>query len=175
MRVVGHDPVPQDQSVVEQVPLDDLVRNSDVISLHCALTQETDGLVNSDLLARTKRGAVLINAARGRIIESEDVLYAALQSGQLASVGLDVYPSEPPDLGHPLYADSRVICTPHTVGLTDDWNYAVFGRLARGLADLRAGRVPPNLLNPAVMPKFMSQAELTVADRPQMHPSAEPQ
>jgi D-3-phosphoglycerate dehydrogenase / 2-oxoglutarate reductase len=63
-------------------------------------------------------------------------------------VALDVFPTEPPRTDHRLYADPRVICTPHTVGLTRRWNEDVFQALARGVESVLAGQRPGNLLNP---------------------------
>ena len=79
------------------------------------------------------------------------MLADALASGRLSAVALDVFPTEPPEIGHRLYADPRVICTPHTIGLTRRWNEEVFGALATGVRSVLAGERPPNLLNPEVM------------------------
>jgi phosphoglycerate dehydrogenase-like enzyme len=138
---------------VELVALDELAARADVISLHCDLTDRTRGLVDRHLLARVKPGAILVNVARGKVVESEDVLADALASGRLSAVALDVFPSEPPDLRHRLYADPRVICTPHAVGLTARWNVEVFRCLARGVESVLAGEVPPNVLNPEALTK----------------------
>ena len=153
MHVLAHDPgvtgwTPLD---VELVTLDELVARADVITLHCELTARTKGLVDRGLLAQVKPGAVLVNVARGEIVESEDALADALASGRLSAVALDVFPSEPPDPGHRLYADARVICTPHAVGLTARWNEQVFHSLARGVESVLAGELPGNVLNPEVL------------------------
>jgi phosphoglycerate dehydrogenase-like enzyme len=153
MHVLAHDPgvtgwTPLD---VELVTLDELVARADVITLHCELTARTKGLVDRGLLAQVKPGAVLVNVARGEIVESEDALADALECGRLSAVALDVFPSEPPDPGHRLYADARVICTPHAVGLTARWNEQVFHSLARGVESVLAGELPGNVLNPEVL------------------------
>jgi D-3-phosphoglycerate dehydrogenase / 2-oxoglutarate reductase len=122
-----------------------------VISLHCALTSDTRGMINADLLARAKPGAALVNAARGPIVASEDDLLVALRSGRLSAVAMDVFPTEPPNLSHALYSDPRVICTPHSIGLTESWNRAVFGLLARSVGELLGGGVPSNVLNPEAL------------------------
>ena len=85
------------------------------------------------------------------MVESEDVLAAALASGRLSAVALDVLPSEPPRIGHRLYSDPRVICTPHAVGLTQRWNEQVFRCLAEGVTQVLSGGRPPNLLNPEAL------------------------
>jgi D-3-phosphoglycerate dehydrogenase / 2-oxoglutarate reductase len=149
MHVVASDPglAGHDEPGVELVPLDALLARADVISLHCELTDRTRGLVDRQLLRRVKRGAILVNVARGQIVESEDVLADALASGRLSAVALDVFPSEPPDQSHRLYTDPRAICTPHAVGLTARWNEEVFRCLARGVKSVLAGELPANVLN----------------------------
>ena len=113
-----------------------------MITLHCALTEVTRGLVDRALLSQVKPGAILVNVARGEILESEDALADALDTGPLSAVALDVFPTEPPDMRHRLYADPRVICTPHAVGLTRRWNEEVFRSLARGVQSVLAGERP---------------------------------
>src|SRR4029078_5184140 len=104
--------------------------------------------VDRTLLSHTRPGAVLVNAARGAIVESEDVLADALATGRLSAVALDLHPSEPPRTAHRLYSDPRVICTPHTVGLTHRWNEQVFGALAAGVATILGGGEPPHPVPP---------------------------
>lgn len=154
MVVIGHDPAAASSATeaVELVSLGELVERADVITLHCALTERTRGLVDGELLARVKPGTVLVNVARGAMVESEDVLADALASGRLSAVALDVHPSEPPRSSHRLYSDPRVICTPHAVGLTRRWNEEVFHSLADGVTTLLSGGRPPNLLNPEALP-----------------------
>ena len=153
MVVIAHDPAPTSPAgdPVELVSLAELVARADVITLHCALTEHTRGLVDRTLLSQTKPGAVLVNAARGAMVESEDVLAEALASGRLSAVALDVHPSEPPRVAHRLYRDPRVISTPHAVGLTQRWNEEVFNCLADGVIRVLAGDHPPNLLNPEAL------------------------
>jgi D-3-phosphoglycerate dehydrogenase / 2-oxoglutarate reductase len=153
MRVLAHDPVADGPrpDTADLVPLARLVAQADVITLHCALTERTRGLVDRAFLSSLKPGAILVNVARGEVVESEDALADALVTGRLSAVALDVFPIEPPDGGHRLYNDPRVICTPHAVGLTRSWNEEVFGSLARGVASVLAGERPDNLLNPETM------------------------
>lgn len=146
MHVIAHDPAAA--RAAEMVPLPELLTRADVITIHCALNDRTRGLVDRAFLEGVKPGAIFINAARGEIVSSEDVLADALVSGRLSALGLDVFPTEPPDASHRLYRDPRVICTPHTVGLTQRWNEQVFRSLARGVEGVLAGQRPGNLLNP---------------------------
>jgi D-3-phosphoglycerate dehydrogenase / 2-oxoglutarate reductase len=153
MQVIAHDPGLAAHAALdaELVTLDELLARADVISLHCELTERTRRLIDRNLLARVKPGAILVNVARGEIVESEDALAEALESGRVSAVALDVFPSEPPDPGHRLYSDPRVICTPHAVGLTARWNEQVFHSLARGVESVLAGGLPGNVLNPEAL------------------------
>ena len=153
MEVIAYDPgLDQfaDRSV-ELVPLEELLERADAITLHCGLTGATRGLVDRRLLARVKPGAILVNVARGEIVESEDALADALATGLLSAVALDVFPAEPPDPAHRLYADPRAICTSHSVGLSVRWNEEVFGSLARDVGALLDGDRPVHLLNPEAL------------------------
>lgn len=97
---------------VQYVSLEDLLRRSDIISVHVPLTTETRGLIDAQKLALVKEGAILVNTARGGII-NEDALYQALLSGQLGGACLDVVEEEPPRKGNPLFTLPNVIATPH--------------------------------------------------------------
>ncbi len=151
MTVVAHDPSfdPRpEHDFVQPVELADLFAGSDVVSVHCALTPRTRGMIDRELLRTAKRGAILVNVARGAILESDDVLLEALDRGWLAAVALDVYATEPPDPEHPLLGHPRVVCTPHSVGLTGDWSARVFGILAEEVARLVRGERPRHVVNP---------------------------
>ena len=126
MRVIGYDKyAPRGQEIaleIERVEsLDELLERSDVVSLHTPLTDETRGMIGSTALKRMKRDAILINTARGAIVETA-ALMEALRSGEIAAAGLDVLPLEPANLSDPLvnaFADQpewlrdRLILTPH--------------------------------------------------------------
>lgn len=141
MHVLAHDPLVDDAAT----PLDALFENADVVSLHAPLTDETRGIVGPELLARAKPGLVLVNTARGGLISSLDDLLAALESGRLGGVGLDVFDEEPPDPSHPLFAHPRVVATPHALGLTLGAREAVFRAMAEGVAAVLRGETPPNV------------------------------
>lgn len=153
MEVVAYDPGIDQfaDGYIELVPLEELLERADAITLHCELSESTRGLVDRRLLARVKPGAILVNVARGEIVESDDALADALATGLLSAVALDVFPAEPPDPGHRLYADPRTICTPHSVGLSARWNEEVFGSLARDVGALLDGDRPIHILNPEVL------------------------
>lgn len=124
MDVVGHDPHQQSLPPgVHRVPLPELFRTSDFISVHVHLNAETTGLVSKALLNEVKPGAVLINTSRGAIVD-EAALLAALESGRLAGAGLDVLEGEPKIDDHPLVRYARthtnLLITPHVGGFSPD-------------------------------------------------------
>lgn len=112
-------------------PLDDLLSESDVVSIHAALTPESRGLIDARRIGLMKPSAYLVNTARGPIID-EAALVGALAEEQIAGAGLDVFDEEPLAAGHALTKLSNVILTPH-MGWTTDYRYEVF---ATGAADV---------------------------------------
>jgi len=100
---------------VSYVSQDELLARSDIVSLHMPLTADTRNFINDMSIARMKDGAVLINTARGGLVD-EDALYRALQSGKLDGAGLDVFGEEPPQPDHPLLQLGQVALTPHVGG-----------------------------------------------------------
>ena len=112
-------------------PLDDLLGESDVVSIHAALKPESRGLIDARRLGLMKPSAYLVNTARGPIVD-EAALVEALAEGRIAGAGLDVFDEEPLAVGHALTKISNVILTPH-MGWTTDYRYEVF---ATGAADV---------------------------------------
>jgi len=120
MRVLGFDPYAKNlPGYIEQTDLDTLWRESDVISLHCPLTDENRGLIDADTLAKCKPGVIVVNTARGGLID-EAALLAAVQSGHVASAGLDSFAVEPMTANHPFQGQSRIVLSPHIGGVTTD-------------------------------------------------------
>ncbi len=107
----------REHGVKRAASLDEVYSESDYISLHTNLTPETRGMINAKAIARMKKGVIVLNCARGEIVNTKD-LVAALQSGQVAGYGADVLDQEPPPAGHPLLKLPNVVITPHIASRT---------------------------------------------------------
>jgi phosphoglycerate dehydrogenase-like enzyme len=130
-----------DEPVAERLPLDDLMARSDVVSIHLKLSPESTGLLDRDRLARMKPGAILVNTARGAIVD-EPALLDALRSGRLAGAGLDVFATEPLPADHPLRTAPNVVLTPH-IGWKVEEVFAEWADIAaEQLAAWLDGRLP---------------------------------
>lgn len=119
MRVVAWTMHPREMPGIEMVELDDLYRTSDVVSVHLRLSPETEGMIGAAQFAQMKPSAILLNTARGAIVE-EKALVDALRAGRIAGAGLDVFAVEPLPPGHPLTALPNVALTPHCAGITPE-------------------------------------------------------
>ena len=120
------------------VDLDTLLAASDVVSLHCPLTEETRGLINAARIGRMKPGALLLNTGRGALIQEAD-LAAALQAGRLGGAGLDVLTVEPPTRNHPLLQAPNCLITPHIAWATRQARERLIAISAANVAALLAG------------------------------------
>ena len=153
-RVLGYDPAVSREVATamgaELVEMDELLRQSDIVTLHAPLNAQTHGMINRRTLGLIKRGAILVNLARGGLMESLDVIFDALESGHLSAVGLDVFPDEPPNISHPIFRHPRVLFTPHALGLSVKGAQAIFEMASRGMAEVLEGRIPENVVNPEV-------------------------
>lgn len=154
MRLVAFEQFPNQQFVkqynVELVDLDTLLARSDFVTLHTPLTPETRELINRRTLARMKPGSVLVNTARGGLVNEDDLL-EALTSGHLAGAGLDVLVVEPPPADHPLLALDNVVVTPHVAALDTRAIEDMAIGAAQNIVDLLDGRWPAAcLVNPEV-------------------------
>lgn len=146
MRVLAWSPTLDDARAREQgaeyAELDELMRTSDVVSIHVSLKPETRGLIDRRRIALMKPTSVLINTARGPIVE-ESALVEALRRNQILGAGLDVFDKEPLPSGHPLTTLANVVLTPH-IGWPTDHGYGRFAEAAVGvLIDYLDGRDVP--------------------------------
>lgn len=158
MHVVAFDPHVSDKAAhdVEWADsLDALLSRCDVVSLHCPLTAETAGMIDAERLTRMKKGAILINTARGGLIV-EEALAEAVASGQLAGAGIDTFADEPPAVAHPFRTIDRIVITPHMGGSTDTALDSVALSAARNVVDvLIESKIDRRLLvNPAVLDRL---------------------
>lgn len=138
---------------VSFVSLEELLAASDIVTLHVPLTEETRHLINRQNLGKFKPGAILVNTARGAVVESHDLLLAGLQQGRLAAVALDVFAQEPPDLTHPLFAQEAVVATGHVAARSRRAQRQILQTVLKELQAILAGERPDpeNLVNPEVL------------------------
>lgn len=145
MKVIAYDPYPQaifaDKWNINYVTLDELWARSDFISLHLAMSPESFNLINKSTIAKMKRGVVIINTGRGQLI-NEDDLCEALQSGQVASAGLDVFHKEPLPLTSPLIKLENVLLSGHVAGLDQESNHDIAVRFAETIVTMSQGGWP---------------------------------
>ncbi|MFN8475972.1 MAG: hydroxyacid dehydrogenase [Anaerolineae bacterium] len=156
MRVVGYDPyLSPDRAASLGVRLApsilDVLREADVVSLHSPATAETRHLMNAAAFAAMKPGALLVNCSRGPVVD-EAALLDALNSGQIAAVGLDVFDPEPPLPGNPLLTHPNVLATPHIASFTVDGVRAMHIGAAEEVAAALRGERPRWLVNGAAWP-----------------------
>jgi len=154
MKTIAHDPYLPPQVAEEiNVPLLDLTEvyaNSDYLTLHALVTDETRGMINAESIATMKDGIRIINAARGALINSAD-LAAALASGKVAGAALDVFEQEPPPTDHALIGHPKVIHTPHLAASTSDAQVTVAVEAAQLIVDYLLEGVAENVCNPEVL------------------------
>ena len=153
MRVLAWGPTLTDERAAAggatRVPLETLFRESDVVSLHLRLSEMTRGVVTAALLALMKPTALLVNTARGPLVD-EAALIAALRARRIAGAALDVYDVEPLPADHPLIALDNVVLTPH-VGYVTGEVYGIFFRhVVEAIEAFLDGKLPPRTVNPEV-------------------------
>ena len=120
MKVIGFDPFAKNlPEYIQVVDLETIFRESDAISLHCPLTDDNRGMVNAANLAKCKKGVIVVNTARGGLVNEADLL-AAVQSGQVAMAALDSFAVEPMTAPHPFHGVANILLSPHTGGVTSD-------------------------------------------------------
>ncbi len=145
MRTIAYDPFADAEAAkrsnVTLMPLDDLLKTADVVSLHTTTTPETTNLINGRTLALMKQGAILLNTGRGALVD-EDALCEALDRGHLFGAGLDVFKTEPLPLESGLLKCDNVLLCTHMGGLDSESTVAMANLSAQCIADLYQGRWP---------------------------------
>ncbi|HIE51224.1 MAG TPA: D-glycerate dehydrogenase [Armatimonadetes bacterium] len=154
MRILYYDPEPREELArevgAELVDLDTLLAESDFITVHTPLTGETRHLLDAEAFRKMKRTAIVVNSARGPIINTED-LYAALKNGEILAAGLDVTDPEPIPPEHPLLTLDNVVIVPHVGSASVQTRTRMATMAAENLIAALRGERPPNLVNPEVL------------------------
>ena len=171
MNVIGYDPyLAEDrarQMGIEVVELDEIFNRADVISVHTPLTNETRGIINRDTIATMKDGVMIVNCARGGIINEND-LAEALQSGKVASAAFDVFEQEPVSSDNPLLGLDNFVCTPHIGASTEEAQENVAIGIAEQFVDYFKRGISRGAVNvPSVAPEVLPQLQpyLLLAER----------
>ncbi len=151
MNVIAYDPFLSKEAAerigVELVSLDDLLKRSDIITIHTPLTPETKNLINKDTIEKMKKKVVLINCARGGVINENDIA-EAIKSGRVAGAAFDVFVNEPPEEGNPIVAlEENVVYTPHLGASTEEAQTKVGLAIAEQIVDFLKNGVVKNAVN----------------------------
>jgi D-3-phosphoglycerate dehydrogenase len=150
LKVIAHDPHISAEAAqaagVALLSLEELLSQTDILSLHVPVTAETQGMVNARTLALLKPGAILINTARGPVVD-EAALAAALASGRLAGAGLDVLQEEPLRLPHPLTEFENVVFTCHYASMSEESYASMRQQVSDQTVQILRGEFPRNLVN----------------------------
>ena len=145
MRVLGYDPLVPPVEEIEATDLESLLQTSDVVSLHCPLTEDNRGLIDARRLAMMKPTALLLNTSRGPLID-EAALADALNGGRLAGAGLDVLAIEPPTVDNPLLQANNCLITPHIAWATRAARSRMMNTVLANVRAFLAGK-PENVVN----------------------------
>ena len=161
MKVIAYDPPISHEAAakldVQLVSLEELFSRADAISVHVPKTKETTGILNRAAFELTRPGVLLINAARGGIIDEADLL-EALEAGKVGGAAIDVFEQEPPPADHPLLAHERVICTPHLGASTEQAQVNVSVAVAEQVRDYLLNEVVRNAINvPSLSPELREE------------------
>jgi len=152
MNILTYSPMIEPGSSIEgatATTLDELLEESDFVSLHVPLLPSTENMISAPELARMKKGSIIVNCARGGLID-ENALASALESGHIAGAGLDVVEPTPPNPSSPLLAQENVIITPHTAFFSQASTVELEERTAGEVVRVLAGDKPENWINPEV-------------------------
>ena len=162
MTVLAYDPYLGDNEIAargaKKVTLEQLLKQSDFVSVHCPLNDETRNMIGAEQFAQMRPHAIFVTTARG-FIHDEAALEEALRAGTIAGAGLDVWMKEPPPHDHPLMQFDNVVVSPHTAGVTRDARRNIARIAAEQLIDTLAGGRPPRIVNPEVWPVYAKRFE----------------
>ena len=154
MKVITYDPYVKEEVLAKfnarKVSLEELLRTSDIVTIHVPLTEKTRNLIGEKELKLMKSGAVLINTARGGIV-NENALYKALREGWIAGAAIDVYEKEPPSKDNPLFKLDNIIVTPHIAFFTKEAVRRMDMMIAQDVVSVLQGKKPKNIANPEVL------------------------
>lgn len=170
MRILAYDPYLSASQCQErgatQVTLDELLAQSDFVTVHCPLDKTTRGMIGRRELALLRPEAYLLNTARGGIVD-EEALAEALETKKLAGAGIDVWEVEPPPLQHRLLSLENIIATYHTAGVTVDSRHAMAQWNADQLVQIFQGKRPPRLINPEAWERYTERFTKIFGWKPQ--------
>jgi D-3-phosphoglycerate dehydrogenase / 2-oxoglutarate reductase len=171
LKLAGFDPYAPDSvfdelGVTRYASFEDMLAQTNILSLHCPLTDQTRGILNSDALARMPANGYVINTARGGLID-EPALVAAIRSGHLAGAGLDTFAVEPPAADHPFFELPEIVLTPHIGGVTREAGARVGVDAVRGIFQVLDGQpvAPERIINRKLL--AAAQAEPTKMEKQQ--------
>ena len=141
--MIAYDPYMEDavfeRENIKRVSFEELLKQADVVSIHCLLTDDTKGMFNEDAFKKMKSSAILVNSARGGMID-ETALIDALRNGEISGAALDVYAKEPLAMDHPLRTVDNIIMTPHVAARTKESAYRECVWAIQGALDYLHGR-----------------------------------
>jgi D-3-phosphoglycerate dehydrogenase / 2-oxoglutarate reductase len=157
MRVLAYDPYVNSSNVAQLTSLEEVLRESDCVSLHPVLTPETFHMINAARLALMKPTAYLINTSRGGVVD-EPALIEALEQGRIAGAGLDVFEVEPPARNNPLLRMPNVIGTPHALSHAEESIRRCAQMTQENVLAMIDGRLPPHIVNPQVRWRVLQPA-----------------
>jgi D-3-phosphoglycerate dehydrogenase len=163
VELLATDPAPEAVDGVELVPLEELLRRADVVSLHAPLTEETRGMLDGERLALMPEHAVLVNTARGPLVD-EAALTEALKGGSIRAAALDVFTDEPPSDSR-LLSLANVVCSPHIGGLSDRSIGEMTRKATQNVLDVLNGRVSEAVVNPEAITGSQGSQATTEATR----------
>lgn len=163
MKVVAYDPYLSEKVAkelgVKLTDMETLLAESDFITIHAPLTQETRSLLSREAFRKMKEGVMIVNCARGELID-EDALYEAIAIGKVAGAALDVFSQEPPPSDHPLIHIKEVVCTPHLGASTKEAQELVAIAIVQQIIDYLKRGIIRNAINvPSITPELIPKAE----------------